>query len=91
MTLLSFPEVGTCVIPFLRQSDFRNSSKTSAAEFPAGFRDYYRQLRQILYVWKRDGIAICSKKNNIREEELEEYVLGKLAYYFCLNLIYNTI
>ncbi len=44
-------------------------------------RDYYRQLRQILYVWKRDGIAICSKKNNIREEELEGYVLGKLAYY----------
>lgn len=44
-------------------------------------RSYYRQLRQILYTWEKDGITICSKKNNMSEDKLKRYVLGKLAYY----------
>lgn len=44
-------------------------------------REYYRELRQILYTWKKYGIDKCCEVNNKNEEKLNKYVLGRLAYY----------
>lgn len=44
-------------------------------------RNYYRKLRQLLYVWRHDGITICSQKNNMSKDDLRRFVLGKLSYY----------
>ena len=44
-------------------------------------RNYYRELRQILYYWNKKGDNACCTKNGLSIQKLHKYILGKLAYY----------